>query len=174
MMWPVLLETKKTTDIVDISNQSSKEGIRIVLELKKGADVENLKNMLYKKTRLEDTFGVNMLAVANGRPETLGLKAIIEHHVDFQFELATRKYKTLLAKELERKEVQEGLIKACDVIDLIIAILRGAKNLKDAKACLTEGDVSRIRFRAPGFEEDAKKLRLFGAPGCGDFGDAPV
>ena len=57
-----LVETKKTTDIVDISNQSSKEGIRIVLELKKGADVENLKNMLYKKTRLEDTFGVNMLA----------------------------------------------------------------------------------------------------------------
>ena len=67
-----LSETKKTTDIADISNQSSKEGIRIVLELKKGADIENLTNMLYKKTRLEDTFGVNMLAVAQGRPETLG------------------------------------------------------------------------------------------------------
>ena len=79
-----LVETKKTTDIVDISNQSSKEGIRIVIELKKGADVENLTNMLYKKTRLEDTFGVNMLAVADGRPETMGLKKIIEHHVDFQ------------------------------------------------------------------------------------------
>ena len=91
-----LVESKKTTDIVDISNQSSKEGIRIVIELKRGADVENLKNMLYKKTRLEDTFGVNMLAVANGRPETLSLKQIIEHHVDFQFELATRKYTTLL------------------------------------------------------------------------------
>ncbi len=64
-----LVETKKTTDIVDISNQSSKEGIRIVIELKRGADVENLTNMLYKKTRLEDTFGVNMLAVADGRPE---------------------------------------------------------------------------------------------------------
>ena len=62
-----LVETKKTTDIVDISNQSSKEGIRIVLELKKDADVENLTNMLYKKTRLEDTFGVNMLAVADGQ-----------------------------------------------------------------------------------------------------------
>ena len=58
--------------------------------------------MLYKKTRLEDTFGVNMLAVADGRPETLGLKKIIEHHVDFRFELATRKYKTLLAKEQEK------------------------------------------------------------------------
>ena len=61
-----LVETKKTTDILDISNQSSKEGIRIVLELKKDTDVENLTNMLYKKTRLEDTFGVNMLAVAEG------------------------------------------------------------------------------------------------------------
>ena len=60
-----LVETKKTNDIVDISNMSSKEGIRIVIELKKGADVENLTNMLYKKTRLEDTFGVNMLAVAD-------------------------------------------------------------------------------------------------------------
>ncbi len=120
-----LVETKKTTDIVDISNQSSKEGIRIVIELKRGADVENLKNMLYKKTRLEDTFGVNMLAVANGRPETLGLKQIIEHHVDFQFELATRKYTTLLEREREKSEVQEGLIKACDVIDLIIEISPG-------------------------------------------------
>ena len=92
-----LVETKKTTDIVDISNQSSKEGIRIVLELKKDTDVENLTNMLYKKTRLEDTFGVNMLAVADGRPETLSLKQIIEHHVDFLFEVTTRKYKTLLA-----------------------------------------------------------------------------
>lgn len=74
-----LVENKKTADIVDISNQSSKEGIRIVLELRRNTDVENLKNMLYKKTRLEDTFGVNMLAVAGGRPETLGLKAVIEN-----------------------------------------------------------------------------------------------
>ena len=98
-----LVETKKTSDIVDISNQSSKEGIRIVIEVKRDADVDNLINMLYKKTRLEDTFGVNMLAVADGRPEVLGLKRIIEHHVDFQFELATRKYKTLLKKEQDKK-----------------------------------------------------------------------
>lgn len=155
-----LVETKKTTDIVDISNQSSKEGIRIVLELKKGADVENLKNMLYKKTRLEDTFGVNMLAVANERPETLGLKAIIEHHVDFQFELTTRKYKTLLSKELDKKEVQEGLIKACDVIDLIIEILRGSQSVKDAKACLTQGITENIRFKSPISKKMAAMLRF--------------
>lgn len=153
-----LVETKKTSDIVDISNQSSKEGIRIVLELRKGADVENLCNMLYKKTRLEDTFGVNMLAVADGRPETMGLVAIIGHHVQFQYQVATRKYRTLLAKELDKKEVQEGLIQACDVIDLIIEILRGAKNIRDAKDCLMNGNTEKIRFRYKGSEADAKEL----------------
>ena len=155
-----LVETKLTSDITDISNQSSKEGIRIVLELKKGADVENLENMLYKKTRLEDTFGVNMLAVANGRPETLSLKQIIEHHVDFQFELSTRKYRTLLAKEQEKKEVQEGLIKACNVIDLIIEILRGSKNVKDAKACLIRGETENIQFKSKISKKMAAMLRF--------------
>lgn len=155
-----LVETKKTSDITDISNQSSKEGIRIVIELKKGADVENLINMLYKKTRLEDTFGVNMLAVADGRPETMGLKKIIEHHVDFQFELATRKYKTLLQKELDKKEIQEGLIKACDVIDLIIEILRGSKNVKDVKACLTKGETENITFKSRVSKKMAALLRF--------------
>ncbi|MGI6093877.1 MAG: DNA gyrase/topoisomerase IV subunit A [Lachnospiraceae bacterium] len=155
-----LVETKKTTDIVDISNQSSKEGIRIVLELKKGTDIVNLTNMLYKKTRLEDTFGVNMLAVADGRPETLGLKGIIEYHVDFQFEVATRKYQNLLAREMDKKEVQEGLIKACDVIDLIIEILRGSKNQKQVKECLVHGKTEGIRFKKKTSEKAAKSLRF--------------
>lgn len=153
-----LVETKKTSDIVDISNQSSKEGIRIVLELKKGADIENLKNMLYKKTKLEDTFGVNMLAVVDGRPETLGLKAIIEHNIKFQYELATRKYTSLLNKELDQKEIKEGLIKACNIIDLIIEILRGSQNLKDAKACLTKGDTTNIKFKNKESEIYASQL----------------
>ncbi len=155
-----LVETKKTTDIVDISNQSSKEGIRIVLELKKGADVENLKNMLYKKTRLEDTFGVNMLAVAEGRPETLGLRQIIEHHVDFQFDVATRKYQNLLKKEQENREVQEGLIKACDVIDLIIEILRGSKSREQVKNCLIKGETEGIRFKTKTSQKQAQKLHF--------------
>ncbi|MFV0529523.1 MAG: DNA topoisomerase (ATP-hydrolyzing) subunit A [Lachnospiraceae bacterium] len=143
-----LVETKKTTDITDISNQSSKEGIRIVLELKKDADVENLKNLLYKKTRLEDTFGVNMLAVSDGRPEVLSIKQILEHAVDFQFEIMTRKYTTLLEKETRKKEVQEGLIKACDVIDLIIEILRGCQSQAQAKECLMYGTTTNIRFKS--------------------------
>ncbi len=155
-----LVESKKAPEITDISNQSSKEGIRIVLELRKGADTENLKNMLYKKTRLEDTFGVNMLAVADGRPETLGLKQILEHYIEFQYELATRKYRTLLAKEQEKREIQEGLIRACDVIDLIIEILRGSKSVKDAKACLIEGKTENIRFKSEASRKRASKLRF--------------
>ncbi len=142
-----LAESKKTADIVDISNQSSKEGIRIVIELRKDADAENFVNMLYKKTRLEDTFGVNMLAIHEGRPETMSLRQIIKANVDFQFQVATRKYTNLLEKELERKEIQEGLIKACNVIDLIIEILRGSKDRAMAKACLVEGKVDGIKFR---------------------------
>ena len=134
-----LAESKKTQDIVDISNQSSKEGIRIVIELRRDADPENFVNLLYKKTRLEDTFGVNMLAISKGRPETLGLRAVLKAVVDFQYEVATRKYSNLLAKELDRKEVQEGLIKACNVIDLIIEILRGSKDRAMAKDCLVNG-----------------------------------
>lgn len=155
-----LVESKATNDIVDISNQSSKEGIRIVLELKKGADAENLCNLLYKKTKLEDTFGVNMLAVADGKPETMGVVPMIRHHVNFQYEIATRKYKTLLAKEMDKREVQEGLIKACDVIDLIIEILRGSKNIKEAKACLVEGKTEGIKFKSKQSEKDAANLHF--------------
>ncbi|MCR4956463.1 MAG: DNA topoisomerase 4 subunit A [Lachnospiraceae bacterium] len=153
-----LVESKKTTDIVDISNQSSKEGIRIVIELRRGADTEYLTNLLYKKTRLEDTFGVNMLAVSDGRPETLGLDGIIRHHVNFQYEVHTRKYKTLLQKELEKKEIQEGLIKACDVIDLIIEILRGSHSMAEAKLCLTEGVTDNIKFKSQASKKQAAKL----------------
>lgn len=143
-----LVETKKTQDVVDISNQSSKEGIRIVIELRKDADAENFVNLLYKKTRLEDTFGVNMLAICEGRPEVMGLKAILKASVEFQFQITTRKYTNLLAKEMERKEVQEGLIKACNVIDLIIEILRGSKDRAMAKACLVEGKTTGIKFKS--------------------------
>ena len=151
-----LIENKVTTDILDISNESSKDGIRIVLELRKGADVERLKNLLYKK--LEDTFGVNMLAIVNGRPETLDLKGIIENHTQFHYEVTRRKYKTLLNKLYEQREIKEGLIKACDMIDLIIEIIRGSKNQKEVKACLTKGDVGNIRFQSSDSMIEATKL----------------
>ncbi|MDO4294946.1 MAG: DNA topoisomerase (ATP-hydrolyzing) [bacterium] len=153
-----LVESKKLSDVVDISNQSSKEGIRIVLELKKDADVEKIKNILYKKTKLEDTFGVNMLAIAGGRPETLNLRQILKYFMEFQYENTEKKYRVLLEKELEKKEIREGLIRACDVIDLIIAVLRGSKNLADAKNCLVHGDTSKVTFRSPELEAEAGRL----------------
>ena len=153
-----LIENKVTTDILDISNESSKDGIRIVLELRKGADVERLKNLLYKKTKLEDTFGVNMLAIVDGRPETLDLKGIIENHTQFYYEVTRRKYKTLLSKLYEQREIKEGLIKACDMIDLIIEIIRGSKSQKEVKACLTKGDVGNINFKSSDSMIEATKL----------------
>lgn len=155
-----LIETKKLPDITDVSNESSKEGIRIVLELKKNADVDKITNILYKKTKLEDTFGVNMLAIADGKPETLGLRDVIRHHSNFLIEITTRKYNTLLQKELENKEIKEGLIEACNMIDLIIEILRGSKNLKQAKACLTTGDTTDINFKSEISKIQATTLRF--------------
>ncbi len=155
-----LIENKKLNDVTDISNESSKEGIRIVLELKKNADIEKIKNTLYKKTKLEDTFGVNMLAIVDQKPETLGLEEIIRHHVDFQFDLATRKYTYLLQKDLEQKEIKEGLIKACNIIDLIIEILRGAPNLKAAKQCLIDGNTENISFKNPSSRLYASQLNF--------------
>jgi len=143
-----LVETKKTMDVVDISNQSSKEGIRIVIELRKDANVQNFINLLYKKTRLEDTFGVNMLAICDGRPETMGLKRILQESVKFRYEVTTRKYTNLLDKEYQKKEIQEGLIKACNVIDLIIEILRGSKDRAMAKDCLINGNIKGITFKS--------------------------
>ena len=155
-----LSESKKTMDISDISNQSSKEGIRIVIELKRDADVDRFINMLYKKTRLEDTFGVNMLAIVDGRPETLGLKAVLKANVDFQFQITTRKYKNMLARERNKREIQEGLIKACNVIDLIIEILRGSRDRNMAKACLTDGKTEGILFKSKESKVMAQQLNF--------------
>lgn len=155
-----LIETKQTTDIIDVSNESSKEGMRIVLELRKNADIDRLEKLLYKKTKLEDTFGVNMLAIANGRPETLSLKQIISYHLQFQYEIQRRKYENLLQKANEQKEIKEGLIRACDSIDLIIEIIRGSKNLAQVKKCLVEGNTENIKFKTKKSEKEASKLRF--------------
>ena len=142
-----LVEDKILPEIIDISNQSDKNGIRIVLELKANADIERIQNILYKKTRLEDTFGVNMLAIHEGRPETMTLRGILKAYLKFQYEILTNKYQNLLEKELARKEIQDGLIKAVDLIDAIIALLRNCKNQADAKQALMSGEIAGIKFR---------------------------
>ncbi len=143
-----LVEDKKLPEIVDISNQSGKDGIRIVLELKTGADIERIENVLYKKTKLEDTFGVNMLAINEGRPETMTLRGILKAYLKFQYEIIEHKYNNLLEQELSKKEVQEGLIEAVDLIDAIIALLRSSKSQAEAKAALMSGNMKGITLRA--------------------------
>ena len=90
-----------------------------------------------------------MLAIADGRPEVMGLKKIISYNVEFQYELATRKYTTLLNKALEQKEIKEGLIKATNIIDLIIEIIRGCQSQKQVKECLVKGKTEGIKFKNP-------------------------
>lgn len=155
-----LVENKTLSDIIDISNQSSKEGIRLVLELKKGADVEHIKNVLYKKTKLEDTFGMNMLAVWNGRPCTMSLVDIMACYKDFQYEIYEKKFKKLLQKAERQKEIDEGLVKAVDCIDVIIAVLRGSKNTAQVKKCLITGDTTGITLKTATLTKQASKLNF--------------
>ncbi len=155
-----LVEKKVFPEISDISNQSGKDGIRIIIELKNGSDGEKILQGLYKKTKLEDTFGVNMLCIVDGKPEVLGLKRILEENIKFQLEVNNRKYTTLLGKERAKKEIQEGLIEAVDIIDLIIEIIRGSKKLQTAKDCLMTGRTEGINFKSPESKKQAAKLHF--------------
>ncbi|MBR3393764.1 MAG: DNA topoisomerase 4 subunit A [Firmicutes bacterium] len=153
-----LVENKTLADITDISNQSSKEGIRIVFDLKKGADAQNIINILYKKTKLEDTYGYNLLAISNGRPETMSLSAVYADYADFQYEIYSRKFQNLLRKAARRKEIDEGLITAIDVIDAVVEVIRGSKTVAQARTCLMTGDTSGIIFKTGKSMKQAQKF----------------
>ena len=124
-------------------------------KLKKDRDAQNLLNGLYKKTPLEDTYGVNLLAVKDKQPIQFGLKSIIEEFIAFQKELYTKEYEHLLDKAEKRREIVQGLIRATDVIDLIIEVLRGSQSLSQAKNCLIHGDITDIKFKS----EESKNLQ---------------
>ena len=153
-----LMKDKVFDEMYDVRDESSKEGIRIVIEVKKDRNIENLLNGLYKKTALEDTYSVNLLAVKNQQPITFNLKSLIEEFVAFQEELYTKEYTHLLEKAKQRLEIVNGLIRATDLIDLIIEILRGSTSVKQAKACLTGGDITDITFKSTQSEKLAKTL----------------
>ncbi len=153
-----LTKDKVFDEIYDVRDESSKEGIRLVIEVKKDRDVENLLNGLYKKTAMEDTYGVNFLAVKDKQPITFTLKGVIEEFIHFQEELYTKEYEHLLEKANARLEIVNGLIKATDVIDLIIEILRGSKSVKQAKNCLIYGITENINFKSANSEKEAATL----------------
>ncbi len=153
-----LMKDKVFDEIYDIRDESSKEGIRIVIEVKKDRDLDNLLNGLYKKSGMEDTYSANLLAVKDQQPIIFNLKSILSEFVDFQVVLYTKEYQYLLDKAQKRLEIVGGLIKATDVIDLIIEILRGSSSIKQAKSCLIEGNTVGIRFKSQASENEAKKL----------------
>ena len=158
-----LAKDKVFDEIYDVRDESSKEGIRIVVEVKKGRDIDNLLNGLYKKSQMEDTYGVNLLAIrptenGTGQPKVFNLKSLIEEFVLFQEDLYTREYQFLLEKAKKRLEIVEGLMKATDVIDLIIEILRGSSSVKQAKMCLIEGITEGIKFKSKASEKEAATL----------------
>ena len=155
-----LMKDKKLEELSDFRDESGKEGIRIVLEAKKGVNIDNLLVKLFQKTKLEDTIAVNFLAIVDNKPKQLNLKDIIKHFIDFQKEINLKKYKFLLNKINDRKEIVEGLIKAQDIIDLIIEILRGSKDVKTAKDCLINGNSSEISFKSKKSEKMASTLNF--------------
>lgn len=153
-----LMKDKVFDEIYDVRDESSKEGIRIVIEVKKDRDTQNLLNGLYKKTPLEDTYSVNLLAIRRQQPVTFTLKGLLKEFVDFQEILYTKEYKHLLEKANNRLEIVEGLIKATDVIDLIIEILRGSNSVKQAKDCLIHGTIKDIQFKSDASRMEATRL----------------
>lgn len=153
-----MAKDKKLEELSDVRDESSKDGIRIILEAKRGIDIDNLISKLYTRTKLEDTVSVNFLAIVDSRPEVLNLKEMIKHFIDFQREINIRKHNYLLEKSNARKEIVDGLIEAQDIMDLIIEILRGSKDLKTAKDCLISGKVDGIKFKTKKSIKEASKL----------------
>ena len=149
-----LMKDKVFDEIYDVRDESG-EDIRIIIEVKKDRDANNLLNGLYKKTPMEETYGVNMLAVKDKQPIQFSLKGIIEEFISFQKELYTKEYNHLLNKANARLEIVNGLIRATDVIDLIIEVLRGSKSLAQAKGCLIHGDITDIKFKSEASKKEA-------------------
>ena len=133
-----LVKDKKITGISDLRDESDREGMRIVIELKRDANPNIVLNLLYKHTKLQDTFGVIMLALVNNEPKVLNLKQILEHYIEFQKEVITRRTVFDLNKAEARAHILEGLKIALDNIDEVISIIRNSKTGEIAKNTLIE------------------------------------
>ncbi len=129
-----MIEDKKIDGISDIKELTSREGIRIEFVVKKDANANVVLNTLFKYTALQSSFAINNVALVGGRPRTLSLKEMIAEFVDFRHGVIVRRTKFELDKALKRAHILEGLLKAIDVIDEIIAIIKGSKTIDDAKA----------------------------------------
>lgn len=133
-----LVKLKKVDGITDIRDESNREGVRVVIELRKDANANVILNQLYKHTQLQDTFGVIMLALVNNEPKVLNLLEMMRHYLRHQEEVVTRRTKYDLNKAEERDHILQGLLKALDYIDEVISIIRSSQNTQIAKDRLIE------------------------------------
>ena len=133
-----LVETKKVDGISYVNDETTRKGVRIVIRLKMGANSSVVLNNLFKYSPLQSSFSVNNVALVGGRPYTLSLKDIIRHFVDFRHEVIVRRTKFDLKKAQARAHILEGLLKALDIIDEIIVIIKASKNAEEARTALQE------------------------------------
>lgn len=133
-----LVKEKKIDGITDLRDESDREGMRVVIELRKDVNANVVLNLLYKHTQLQDTFGVTMLSLVNNIPKVLNIKEMLEYYLQHQEEVVTRRTQFDLNKALERAHILEGLLIALDHIDEIIRIIRASKTTQDAKAGIIE------------------------------------
>lgn len=133
-----LVKDKKIEGISELRDESDRNGMRICIELKKDVNANVLLNQLYKHTQMQDTFGVNTLALVNGEPKVLNLHDMLYYYLEHQKEVVIRRTQYELNKAKERAHILEGLLKALDHIDEVIQIIRSSKNVAEAKVSLTE------------------------------------
>lgn len=133
-----LVKEKKIEGIADLRDESGRTGMRIVIELKRDANANIVLNKLYKHTSMQETFGFNMLALVDNEPKILNLKEMLTHYLAHQEDVVTRRTKYDLKKAEERAHILEGLLKALDVIEEVIALIRASKNVAEAKTGLME------------------------------------
>ncbi len=144
-----LVKEKKIDGITEIRDESNREGVRVVIEVRRDANANVILNQLYKHTQLQDTFGVIMLALVNNEPKVLNLLDMLKHYLKHQVDVVTRRTKYELNKAEERDHILQGLLKALDVIDEVISIIRGSKTTQEAKEKLIERfDLSDVQAQA--------------------------
>ena len=144
-----LVRDKKVDGITDLSDQSSREGMRICIELRRDVNPNVILNQLYKHTQLQDTFGVIMLALVNNEPKVMNILDMLKYYLKHQEEVVTRRTKYDLNKAEERAHILQGLLIALDNIDEVIKLIRGSKNVQEAKAeLISRFDLSEVQAQA--------------------------
>src|SRR5205807_6432318 len=133
-----LVHDKKIDGISDLRDESDRDGMRIVIELKRGEIAEVVLNNLYRNTQMQMTFGIIFLAIVNNKPEIMDLPTMLRHFVEHRKEIVVRRTRFDLRKAQERAHIVEGLVKALDVMDALIAFIRASRGPQEAKAGLME------------------------------------